>query len=139
MMMKIDESFPFLASHVFDEFVRSFPDTRRLSTGFPVVDGWREDDDKLGVVEYALAGYSADQLDIQLKGNELVVSADVNETTKGRRIVRKSFSHSVTIPNDLDATRLNATYENGILRIEIPQKEEAKPKSFPIEVRKQIK
>jgi HSP20 family protein len=84
------------------------------------------------VLEYALAGYNSDQLNISLSGDELIVSAEVDNGSNGRRIVRKSFSHSVRVPHDLDATKLQASFVDGILRIEIPEKDEAKPKTFKI-------
>ena len=43
-----------------------------------------------------------------------------------------SFSRSFTLPATVDASRINATYKEGVLTIRLPQREEAKPKQITI-------
>jgi len=43
-----------------------------------------------------------------------------------------SFSRSFTLPSNVDASKIQATMEEGILTIAIPKKEEAKPKEIEI-------
>jgi len=50
------------------------------------------------------------------------------ETYTRREYSYQSFSRSFTLPNTVDAEKISAKYENGILCIEIPKKEEAKTK-----------
>ena len=45
-----------------------------------------------------------------------------------------SFSRSFTLPNTVDAGRINASYKDGILTIRLPQREEAKPKQIDVNV-----
>ena len=45
-----------------------------------------------------------------------------------REFSYQSFSRSFTLPNSADSEKIVAKYENGILRIKIPKKEEAKPR-----------
>ena len=43
------------------------------------------------------------------------------------------FSRSFTLPATVDATRISATYKDGVLTIRVPQREEAKPKQISVE------
>lgn len=123
---------PFFKSDILHEMLNQMPEPKRLGVGFPIVDGFREKSGA-GILEYALAGFSKEQLKIELQNGEVVVSANVDNPTEGkRRIVRKSFEHKVRVAEDLDPSKLIASYKDGILRIEIPQRIEAKPRAFPI-------
>lgn len=46
-----------------------------------------------------------------------------------------NFSRSFTLPRTVDAERITATYRDGILEVEVPKKEEAKPKQIRIAVK----
>jgi HSP20 family protein len=60
-----------------------------------------------------------------------------HETSKDRfhRIERQygSFSRSFTLPATVDASRIAATYKDGVLTIRLPQREEAKPKQIEVQ------
>jgi HSP20 family protein len=56
-----------------------------------------------------------------------------NETKEGevftkREFSYQSFSRSFTLPQIADGDRIEANYQNGILTVLIPKREEAKPK-----------
>jgi HSP20 family protein len=55
---------------------------------------------------------------------------------KFQRIERRygSFTRSFTLPNTVDASRISATYRDGVLTIRLPQREEAKPKQIAVNV-----
>lgn len=46
-----------------------------------------------------------------------------------------NFSRSFTLPRTVDAEKIAATYRDGILEVEVPKKEEAKPKQIRIAVK----
>lgn len=51
-----------------------------------------------------------------------------------------TFIRSFNLPRSVEASKIVANYRNGVLEIEIPKKEEAKPKQIQINVgQKQIK
>jgi len=87
-------------------------------------------------VEVAAPGFTKDDFKIELKHDLLTVSSEKeieNETKEGqhfslREFSYQSFSRSFSLPNTADSEKIGAKYENGILRIMIPKKEEAKPK-----------
>ena len=53
-----------------------------------------------------------------------------------QRIERRhgAFSRSFTLPNTVDASRISASYKDGVLTIRLPQREEAKPKQIAVNV-----
>jgi HSP20 family protein len=73
---------------------------------------------------------------IELNHDLLTISSDKqinNETKEGQQFSRRefsyqSFSRSFTLPNSADSEKIVARYDNGILKVLIPKKEEAKPK-----------
>jgi HSP20 family protein len=44
------------------------------------------------------------------------------------------FSRSFTLPNTVDASRISASYKDGVLTIRLPQRDEAKPKQIAVNV-----
>ena len=87
-------------------------------------------------VEMAAPGMEKKDFKIEVDGHTLTISSerqDQNEE-KDEAFTRKEFSYksfyrSFHLPKDVvDADKINAKYENGILFLEIPKKEEAKPK-----------
>lgn len=82
-------------------------------------------------VEIAVPGFEKTDFNIKLEGNILTVSTEkkdtVSETTD--KMIRKEFSYrsfkrSFTIDEKIDSEHINATYENGILKLELPKRED---------------
>ena len=90
------------------------------------------------VVEVALPGLPPDQIDIQMVGNTLTVSGEARfEAPEGRQyLVRQRqygrFQTSVTLPDAADASQVKAGFEHGVLRLEVPKSETAKPKRITL-------
>lgn len=88
-------------------------------------------------VEVAAPGFGKDDFKLHLDNDLLTILSEKreeNETQDGERFTKRefsyqSFSRSFTLPQSADAERIDASYENGILRVIIPKKEEAKPQS----------
>ncbi len=87
-------------------------------------------------VELAAPGFDKNDFNIELNHDMLTVSSEKkveNEIKEGQQFARRefsyqSFSRSFTLPNTVDGEKIRAKYENGILKVVIPKKEEAKPK-----------
>lgn len=87
-------------------------------------------------VEVAAPGLTKNDFKIQLNHDLLTISSEKeieNETNNGesftlREFSYQSFSRSFTLPNTVDNEKIVAKYENGLLRINIPKKEEARPR-----------
>ena len=85
------------------------------------------------VIEYLVPGFKKEEIKVALENNLLTVSAETKteESTESKRYTRKeftskSFSRAFTLPENIDADRLEAKQENGILMITIPKKVEEK-------------
>lgn len=121
----------FLESDLFDWSNRNYSST---NTTVPSVNV-RESTDTFDV-ELAAPGFDKKDFNIELNNDMLTISSEKNmenETREGEKFARRefsyqSFSRSFSLPNTADAEKIKARYENGILRVTIPKKEEAKPK-----------
>lgn len=87
-------------------------------------------------VEVAAPGLKKSDFKVQLDRDVLTISSekrDEKEEKEGERFTRRefsyqSFSRSFTLPNSADSDKIKATYTDGILKVVIPKREEAKPK-----------
>ena len=88
-------------------------------------------------VEVAAPGMEKKDFNIALNGNLLTISSSKQyedekkeENYTRREFSYQSFQRSFDLPKDVvDADRINARYENGLLHLSIPKKEEAKQKA----------
>ncbi|MBO9198895.1 MULTISPECIES: Hsp20/alpha crystallin family protein [Niastella] len=88
------------------------------------------------IVEVAAPGMEKKDFNITLDGNQLTISSarQSEETKKEETYTRREFSYqsftrTFQLPKDVvDAEKIMATYENGLLNLNIPKKEEAKQK-----------
>jgi HSP20 family protein len=87
-------------------------------------------------VEMAVPGMEKKDFNVQLDGNTLTISSarESNNQTQENGYSRREFSYqsfqrSFVLPKDVvDENQISAKYENGILSLTIPKKEEAKKK-----------
>ena len=88
-------------------------------------------------VEVAAPGMTKKDFKIELDGNMLTISSeksDQREENEDEKYTRKEFSYqsfyrTFNLPKEVvDAEKIEAKYENGLLHLMIPKKEEAKQK-----------
>jgi HSP20 family protein len=87
-------------------------------------------------VEMAAPGFNRNDFKIELNHDLLTISSEKkveNETKDGQQFTKRefsyqSFSRSFTLPHTADGDKIAARYENGLLKVMIPKKEEARPK-----------
>ena len=97
------------------------------------------------VAEIKAPGFEKDQLDIRVEANQLTVSGNVEDIQEDKGKKRKyyrreirnlSFTRSCDLPIPVDANKADATFKDGVLRVILPKKEEAKPKQVDIKIDK---
>ena len=121
---------------IFDSML-DFPALVNLTTqGYPVADIYRNDVEET-VMEFALAGFSKDDLTVEIKPEKNTVTVSANaaqdNASASRRIARRSFTKTyVNYDNNLDLNATSAEFENGLLRLVIPQRAEEKPMTIDI-------
>lgn len=121
----------FIDNDLFDWTNKNFSNT---NTTLPAVN-IKEDHDGFEV-EMSVPGFEKKDFNIEVNNSLLTISSDKKieqETKEGQNFTRRefsyqSFSRSFTLPDTTDDDHVAAKYENGILKVYIPKKEEAKPK-----------
>ena len=106
----------------------------------PAVDMYQTDDEV--VVNVALPGFKADEVQINVTGDVLTLRGEMkhNEEKKDKSWhIREhrwgSFERSIALPTDVKADQANADFENGILIITLPKAEEVKPKTITVKAK----
>ncbi|MGW6395089.1 Hsp20/alpha crystallin family protein [Streptomyces sp. NPDC055103] len=104
----------------------------------PMVEEQEEDDTY--VVRAELPGVPAENVDIELEGNELLISGELTEESRGTVLSRRSgkFSYRTTLPSAVDSDSIDADLSDGILTVRIPKAAEAKRRRIEIGQHKQI-
>jgi len=121
----------FFDGEMFDWSNRNFSNT---NTTLPSVN--IKDNADVFTVEVAAPGFVKADFKIELNRNLLTISSDKkveNETKEGEVFTKREFSYqsftrSFTLPQIADGDKIEASYDNGILTVLIPKREEAKPK-----------
>ena len=116
-------------------FDQVFGDQRNMikqsTSGYPITDIYKDDNDNQ-VIEMALAGFTKEDINIEVKENKISISHQAKawdgQDKTPRRIAKRSFNRSfVDYHNRFSLNEAVATFKNGLLQITIPLKDEAKP------------
>jgi len=108
-------------------------------TWAPPVDIY-ENGDNL-VLKAELPGVNPDDVEIRVEDNTLYLKGErkfekeVKEQSY-HRVERSygTFTRTFSLPNSIDAVKVAANYQDGVLTLTMPKKEEAKPKTIKINV-----
>jgi HSP20 family protein len=91
------------------------------------------------VVTVEVPGVNADDLDITLEDGLLTIQGERQFTSESseqqyHRVERRygSFRRSITLPAQVKAEAIEASFENGVLEVIVPKAEEAKPKKITV-------
>ncbi len=114
--------------------------TEQLARGtfVPAVDVY-EDEHNL-VLKLEIPGVNEDDLNVSLENNTLTVSGErkfekEEKEENFHRIERRygSFTRTFRLPNTVDAEKVEAGYDKGILKITLGKRAEAKPKQIKVD------
>ena len=102
------------------------------------------EDTKQAYVRAELPGVNRDDIQVEMTDGELTITA-MRKTpstgsgqalaTEGQAEQSVSFSRSLTIPAEVSADQVSAAYENGVLTVTLPKREEAQPKKITVAVK----
>ncbi len=130
-----------------DRMNRLFQDTygtqqreEGLTSSFvPAVDIY--EDEHNVTVKMEVPGIDQKDIDVRLENNTLTVRGERKfekdeKEENFHRIERRygSFYRAFTLPNTLDGEKVSADYENGVLKIKLAKKAEAKPKQIKVNI-----
>lgn len=95
------------------------------------------------VLKAELPGVDPKDVDVRVENNVLTLRGERKFESEVKReqyhrVERAygSFSRSFTLPNAVDTEKIKAEYKDGVLRVTLPQREEAKPKQIAVAVTK---
>lgn len=127
---------------MFEEFDRMFDDFHLLSKNIvPPVDVYEKDDNV--IVEVQLPGVNPEKVNINVENGVLTIEGKSEKKTEveDKNYYRKeikygAFLRSISLPSGVDEEKAEAEYDNGVLKVIFPKKQEEKSKKVKIKVKK---
>ncbi|TCK69277.1 HSP20 family protein [Winogradskyella wandonensis] len=128
---------PSLSSWMDDIFNRTFNNDlmSNFNTGITLPAVNVLDNAEEYIVEMAVPGLKKSDFDINLDNQLLSISAeintsneDTNENYTRREFGYSSFKRTFSLPETVEVEKINAKYDDGILRVVLPKRDEAKKK-----------
>lgn len=128
----------------------SFPEAKRFLSPFtespfwgrggmtPAMDVYETDEEV--VVKVAIPGIDPDDIDVTVEEHTLTIKGEIeHEEEEDKDYLRREraygrFYRSITLPT-LSADDARAEYENGILTLNFPKREEQRPKAIKVETK----
>ena len=115
---------------LFNEIFNNVQSTNNFTPSANVKEG-----DESYKIEMSIPGFKKDDFKIEVNDRVLSVSSEIDQNTEeiNGGYIRKEFSvnsfeRTFRLPKSVESEQIVATYENGILTLNLPKKEEAKPK-----------
>jgi HSP20 family protein len=103
---------------------------------FMPMDAWRDGD--TFHLEFDLPGVEADSVDLDVERNVLTVRAERPQLEIDSELIaaerpRGVFSRQLILGDNLDLDKIAASYRDGVLRLDVPVAERAKPRKISID------
>jgi HSP20 family protein len=93
------------------------------------------------VIEMAAPGLTREDFNIEIENDQLIVSAskessseETREKYSRREFNYASFTKKYHLDDTIDADKISASYDNGVLHLTLPKKEEVKTEVRKIEI-----
>ncbi len=121
----------------FDDVLENFFDNSLVNEPVDKVPAINVKEDKNNYdIEVAAPGMTKDDFDVSVENNVLTISGEnkYEDEEEDSRYTRKEFSYqsferSFNLPDSVKPNDISAKYDDGVLHIQIPKKEEAKKES----------
>ena len=118
------------------------PDGTLARPSAMLMDAWREGD--TFHVEFDLPGISQDSIDIDVERNVVTIKAERPARASDAELVaaerpRGVFSRQLVLGEHLDTEHIEASYDSGVLTLQIPVAEHAKPRRIQIGSKKEAR
>jgi HSP20 family protein len=92
-------------------------------------------------VKVDLPGHDPKSIDVKLENETLTLTSERRPEARTEKDTwlhagrpTGTFTRSFTLPSSVDASKVEARYENGVLTVFLPKREEAKPKMIQVKV-----
>jgi len=119
-----------------ENFFEDSPAVRPYGAAYPALNTWQDGDNAW--IEAELPGLAMEDLEVLVKGGEVTIAGERKlgepqganwhrrERSHGR------FSRTLTLPWDVDADKVTATLRDGVLTVQLPKAERAKPRKVKV-------
>jgi HSP20 family protein len=96
-----------------------------------------EETDSAWIVEAEVPGVSREDINVELRNGELIISGDVKEREGRGRVRRRArrtghFEYDVTLPGETDEEHVDATLREGVVTVRVPKTKQAKPRRVEV-------
>lgn len=113
--------------------------TSRTGFSYPAINIWQDDQQML--LEAELPGMALEDLEIYVDGdNRLTIKGNrkFNEVNTGtwhrRERIHGEFRRTIELPQQVDPNKVEASLKNGILTVQLPKRDEVKPRKIEVKV-----
>lgn len=96
--------------------------------------------DQAYTVRASIPGINPEEMEISVQNNVLTIRGETKseEERQGDRWHLRErrtgqFQRTITLPNNVDSNQVGAVYENGVLTLNLPKTEEAKPRRINVQ------
>lgn len=117
----------------------NFPSVVRPAPAYPALNAWTNEEG--AVVTAELPGCNPDAIDLAIVGDTLTITGarepeEVAEDAVYHRRERGCgrFQRSLQLPFEIEAAKVEATFDKGVLHIALPRAEASKPKKIAIKI-----
>jgi HSP20 family protein len=114
------------------------PDTSSTNLTFRLPVDIKETDNSY-VIRAPVPGFTPEEVSVEVSGNVLSITAshqEQKEEKEGdylrREMIMGDFERQIALPSDARPDNVNATFDNGVLRIEIPRTPRPQPKKIEV-------
>lgn len=137
--VKLNNPLPRTFNNIFHDLLNEIPASKEWSANTPPVNIVETSD--AYHLELSVPGRNKEDFSVIVEKNLLTISYEKKEETKSEDVksVRKEFSYqsfkrSFSLDDKIDAEKIQAKYENGLLKFLLPKKEQAKETTQQISI-----
>ena len=111
---------------------------RPYGAAYPALNTWEDADNAW--IEAELPGLGLEDIEVLVNGGEVTIAGErkFGEPQDGTNWHRRErshgrFSRTLTLPWDVDADKVHATLRDGVLTVQLPKAETAKPRKVKVQ------
>ena len=123
-------------NRLMEHFFEDMPQTRPYAAGYPAMNVW--EDGESAWIECELPGLTLEDIEVLVSGSDVTVKgnrkigAQQGASYHRRERSQGEFVRSLTLRWEIDADKVAATFRDGVLSIQLPKAETAKPKKVKV-------
>jgi HSP20 family protein len=96
-----------------------------------------EETEDAWIVEAEVPGVNRDDVNVELRDSELIISGDIKERERRGKLRRRArrtghFEYRVVLPGDADSEHVEATLHEGVLTVRVPKTEQSRPRRIEV-------